>query len=130
MSLSRFRICEVEQDGLTGKTIHKSLVAALEKAGVKNLSDELCQKTPGKPSLVISVQTVKQADRRGTYQYVVNINVTKSRAEGNALGTQKDEIIWSASEIGEGNVEDIRKEIINITDEFLKATPAEWILVF
>ncbi len=40
---------EVERDGLTRRSIRESLITPLAKAGVKNLSDELWNKTPGRP---------------------------------------------------------------------------------
>jgi hypothetical protein len=110
---------EVEKAGLTGESIRKALAAALEKAGVKSLPDELWQKTPGKPSLNVSVQAVKQAG--GVYQYTVTIEVARSEAEGAAPGAEKSKTIWSANKIGEGDVSAIRTNIDEITGIFLKA---------
>ncbi|MCX5819967.1 MAG: hypothetical protein NT047_08675 [Deltaproteobacteria bacterium] len=110
---------EVAREGLTGESVRKALAAALAKAGVKSLPDDLWQKTPGKPSLSVSVQAVKQAG--GIYQYTVTIEVVRSEAEGAAPGAEKNKTIWSTNKIGEGNVSDIRKNIDEITGVFLKA---------
>ena len=110
---------EVEKEGLTGESVRRALAAALAKAGVKSLPDDLWQKTPGRPSLSISVQAVKQAG--GIYQYTVTIEVVRSEAEGAAPGSERSKTIWSTNKIGEGDVSDIRKNIDEITDVFLKA---------
>ena len=114
---------EVERDGLTRRSIRESLITPLAKAGVKNLSDELWNKTPGRPSLVISVQALQQADRKGNYQYMVSVDVTKSKAEDNfnSATMQKADTIWSASEVGLGSIDDIRQDIIKLINQFLKA---------
>lgn len=110
---------EVEKEGLTGESVRGDLAAALAKAGVRRLPDEIWQKTPGKPSLSVSVQAVKQAGR--IYQYTVTIEVVRSEAEGAVPGSEKSKTIWSTYKIGEGDVSDIRKNINEITDVFLKA---------
>jgi hypothetical protein len=110
---------EVEKEGLTGESVRVALAAALAKAGVKSLPDDLWQKTPGKPSLSVSVQAVKQAG--GIYQYTVTIEVLRSEAGGAAPGAEKSKTIWSTYKIGEGDVSDIRKNITEITGVFLKA---------
>jgi hypothetical protein len=110
---------EVEREGLTGESVRGALAAALAKAGVRSLPHELWQKTPGKPSLNVSVQAVKQVG--GIYQYTVTIEVTKSEAEHSAPGSEKSKTIWSTYKMGEGDVSDIRTEINEITGIFLKA---------
>jgi hypothetical protein len=110
---------EVEKEGLSAASVRGSLVAALEKAGVKSLPDELWQKTPGKPSLSISVQALKQAG--GIYQYTVTIEAVRREAEGSVPGAEKSKAIWSTYKMGEGDVSDIRAKIGEITGLFLKA---------
>ena len=110
---------ELEKDGLRLEEVLRELTAKIEKAGVRSLPYELWQKTPGKPSLNVSVQAVKQAG--GIYQYTVTIEVTKSEAENSALGSEKSKTIWSIDEMGEGGVSDIRTNINEITGVFLKA---------
>ena len=110
---------EVEREGLTGESVRGTLAAALAKAGVGSLTDELWQKTPGKPSLSVSVQAVKQAG--GIYQYTVTIEVVRNEADGAVPGAEKSKTIWSTHKIGEGDVSDIRTNIKEITDVFLKA---------
>ena len=110
---------EVEREGLSGESVREALVAALAKAGITSLPNELWQKTPGKPSLSVSVQAMKQAG--GIYQYTVTIEVVRSEAEHTALGAEKSKMIWSTHRMGEGDVSDIRKNINEITDIFLKA---------
>jgi hypothetical protein len=113
---------EVQREGLTGGSIREALAAALAKAGVRSLTDELWQKTPGKPSLSVSVQAVKQAG--GIYQYTVTIEAVRSEAEGALPGAEKSRTIWSAFKMGEGDISDIRAKINEITDLFLKARSA------
>jgi hypothetical protein len=110
---------ELEKDGLHREEVRQELTAKIEKAGVKSLPYELWQKTPGKPSLSVSVQAVKQAG--GIYQYTVTIEVTKTEAENSAPGSEKSKTIWSTYDMGEGDVSDIRTNINEITGIFLKA---------
>lgn len=113
---------EIRKEGLTGESVREALVAALAKAGVKSLSDELWQKTPGRPSLTVSVQAVKQAGN--IYQYTVTIEAVRSEAEGAAPGADKSKTIWSTNKMGEGDISDIKVKIDEITDLFLKARSA------
>jgi len=110
---------ELEKDGLRREEVLRELTAKIEKTGVRILPDELWQKTPGKPSLNVSVQAVKQ--EKQNYQYTVTIEVTKSEAENSAPGSEKSKTIWSTYEMGEGGVSDIRTNINEITSVFLKA---------
>jgi hypothetical protein len=113
---------EIRREGLTDESVREAMVAALAKVGVKNLTDELWRKTPGKPSLTVSVQAVKQAG--GIYQYTVTIEAVRSEAEGALPGAEKSRTIWSAFKMGEGDISDIRAKINEITDLFLKARSA------
>ena len=110
---------ELEKDGLRREEVLQELTAKIEKAGVRSLPYELWQKTPGKPSLSVSVQAVKL--EKQNYQYTVTIEVTKSEAEGSAPGSEKSKTIWSTYEMGEGDVSEIRTNINEITGVFLKA---------
>jgi hypothetical protein len=113
---------EIQRQGLTGESVRETLIAALAKAGVKSLPDELWQKTPGRPTLTVSVQAVKQAG--DIYQYTVTIEAVRSEAEGVVPGGEKSKTIWSTNKMGEGNISDIRAKIDEITDLFLKARSA------
>lgn len=110
---------ELEKDGLRREEVLQELTAKIEKAGIRSLPHELWQKTPGKPSLIVSVHAVKQAG--GVYQYTATIEVVRSEAGNSASGSEKSKTIWSTDEMGEGNVSDIRTNISEITSVFLKA---------
>jgi hypothetical protein len=110
---------EIQKEGLTGESVRRALADLLAKAGVKSLPDELWQKTPGRPSLTVSVQAVKQAG--GIYQYTVTIEAVRSESEGAAPSAEKSKTIWSTYKMGEGDISDIRAKIDEITDVFLKA---------
>jgi hypothetical protein len=110
---------EIQQEGLTGESVRGTLAAALEKAGVKILPEEVWQKTPGRPSLTVSVQAVKQPG--GIYQYTVTLEAVRSEAEDAAPGSEKSKTIWSAYKMGEGDVSEIRIKINEMTEVFLKA---------
>jgi len=110
---------ELEKEGLTREAVLQTLTAALEKAGIKILSDEEWKQTPGKPSLSVSIQAVKL--EKQNYQYTVTIEVTKSEAKNSAPGSEKSKTIWSTYRMGEGDVSDIRTNINEITGVFLKA---------
>jgi len=110
---------ELEKDGLRREEVLQELTAKIEKDGVRSLPDELWQKTPGKPSLSVSIQAAKL--EKQNYQYTVTIEVTKSEAENSAPGSEKSKTIWSTYEMGEGGVSDIRTNINEITGVFLKA---------
>lgn len=113
---------EIRSEGLTGESIRGGLADALAKAGVKSLPDELWLKTPGKPTLTLSVQAVKQAG--GIYQYTVMIEAARSETEGAAAGEEKSKTLWSTYRMGEGRPIDIRAKIFEITEFFLKARSA------
>jgi len=110
---------ELEKDGLRREEVLQELAAKIEKAGIRSLPYELWQKTPGKPSLSVSVQAVKL--EKQNYQYTVTIEVTKSEAENSAPGSEKSKTIWSTYGMGEGDVSDIRTKIDESTGVFLKA---------
>lgn len=110
---------EIHKEGLTGEAVRETLAAVLQKAGVKILTDELWQKTPGRPSLTISVHAVKQPGN--IYQYTVTLEAVRSESEGGGPGGDKNKTIWSANKIGEGNISEIRMKINEITGLFLQA---------
>lgn len=110
---------EIRREGLTGESVRENLAAALVKAGVKSLTDEAWQKTPGRPSLGVSVQATKQTG--GIYQYTVTIEAVRSESEGVLIGAEKSRTLWSTYKMGEGDVSDIRVKINEITAVFLKA---------
>ena len=112
-------IPELEKDGLCREEVLQELTAKIEKAGVRSLPYELWQKTPGKPSLSVSIQAVKL--EKQNYQYTVTLEVTKSEAEGSAPGSEKIKTIWAAYEMGEGGVSDIRDRINEKMGFFLRA---------
>jgi len=113
---------EIEREGLTRESIRKTVAGELEKSGVRTLSEELWQKTPGRPSLNIWVNALPAAGQKGIYQYMINIAVTRREDAAGMPGIpQKDKVIWSTSELGKDDVKSIRNEIIQITDKFLKA---------
>ncbi|MEI7638494.1 MAG: hypothetical protein WCJ37_14385 [Syntrophus sp. (in: bacteria)] len=112
-------IPELEKDGLRREEVLKELAAKVERSGIKILPEEEWQRTPGKPVLNATIEAVK-LDKQN-YQYTVEIEVTKSETGGRVSGSEKIKTIWSTSEIGEGNVNDIRKKFDEITSVFLKA---------
>ena len=112
-------IPELEKDGLPREEVLQTLTAALEKTGIKILSEEEWQKTPGRPVLNATIQAVKL--EKQNYQYTVTIEVTKSEADDSAPGSEKSKTLWSISGMGEGDVSDIRTNINESTDVFLKA---------
>lgn len=117
---------DIASNGLTGESVRDDLVAKLAKAGVKSLPQDLWQKTPGKPSLTLSVLAVKQAGE--IYQYTVTIDLDKSVGEDPAPGNEKRTPLWSTEKTGEGNISAIRTDINEITHVFLQAhgTPSTY----
>jgi len=112
-------IPELEKDGLRREEILKELSAKIEKSGIKVLSEEEWRRTPGKPALNATIQAAKP--EKHNYQYTVAIEVTKSDTAGRGSGPEKITTIWSTSGMGEGNINDIRMKIDEITSIFLKA---------
>ena len=110
---------ELEKDGLRREEVLQELTAKIEKAGVRSLPYELWQKTPGKPSLSVSIQAVKL--EKQNYQYTVTIEVMKSEAYDSASRSEKIKTIWAAYEMGEGGVSDIRDRINEKMGFFLRA---------
>jgi hypothetical protein len=110
---------ELEKKGLTREGLLQELTARLEKAGVKKLAEEEWQKTPGKPALSLIVNATKGED--GRYQYAVTIEVTKSEPRGLGAGSEEVNTLWITSNMGEGNVADIRAAINRETGFFLRA---------
>ena len=113
---------EIERAGLTRESIRETVVQMLEKSGVGIIPEELWQKTPGRPSLNIWVNALPAEGQKGIYQYMINIAVTRKEDDtGVPPIPQKDKVIWSTSELGKDDVKAIRKELIQLIDEFLKA---------
>jgi len=111
----------MEKDGLTAESICENMASMLDKASIRCLTKNDGQTTPDNASLTISVQALQQPDQQQNYQYIISLEVTNSLPKNNETGTSQEKKIWSASEAGLGNISDIRKEISNITNEFLKA---------
>lgn len=111
----------MEKDGLTTESICENMASLLDKAGIQCLTKNAGQTTPDYAYLTIYVQALQQPDKQHNYQYVISIEVTKSLPKGHETVTSQEKKIWSASEAGLGEINDIRKEINNITNEFLKA---------
>jgi len=109
----------IANEGFTSETVRADLVAKLAKAGIKSLSQDLWQKTPGKPSLTLSVLAVKQAGE--IYQYTVILEVDKNEGEDASPDKVTRKIIWSSEKTGEGNVSAIREAIVNITNILLQS---------
>lgn len=112
-------IPELEKDGLRRQEVLKELAAKVEKSGIKILPEEEWRRTPGKPVLNATIQAAKLENQN--YQYTITIEVTKSETGARVSESEKIKTIWSTSEIGEGNVNDIRKTFDEITSVFLKA---------
>ena len=110
---------ELEKDGLRREEVLRELTAKIKKAGIKILPDEEWQKTPGKPALNVKIQATRLEKQH--YRYTVEMEVTKSEAGKSLDGSERIKTIWSLDEMGKGNVTDIRTEINEITDVFLKA---------
>jgi len=110
---------ELEKEGLTREAVLQTLTAALEKAGIKILSDEEWRKTLGKPVLNATIQAVKL--EKQNYQYTVTIEVMKSEAYDSASRSEKIKTIWSTYDMGEGDVSDIRDRINEKMGFFLRA---------
>ena len=110
---------ELEKDGLRREEVLQELTAKIEKAGVRSLPYELWQKTPGKPSLSVSIQAVKL--EKQNYQYTVTIVVMKSEAYDSASRSEKSKTIWSTYEMGEGDVSSLRARINETMEFFLRA---------
>lgn len=112
-------IPELEKDGLRREEVLKELATKVERSGIKILPEEEWRRTPEKPVLNATIEAVKLDKQK--YQYTVEIEVTKSKTGGSMSESEKSKTIWSTSEIGEGNVNDIRKTFDEITSIFLKA---------
>jgi hypothetical protein len=112
---------ELAKEGLSQETIRQGLISTLEKAGVKSLMEWERQKIPGKPVLTVTVNTMKTGS--GLYQYTVTMEVEKSEELQTpaAVFPEKAKTIWSTSGMGEGDVSDVRAEINEATNLFLKA---------
>ena len=113
---------EIEREGLTRESIRKTVAQMLGKSGVRIITEELWQKTPGRPSLNIWVNALPAERQKGIYQYMINIAVTRREDVPGMPGIpQKDKVIWSTSELGKNDVKSIRNEITLLTEKFLKA---------
>lgn len=112
----------MEKDGLTAESICENMASMLDKASIRCLTKNDGQTTPDNASLTISVQALQQPDQQQNYQNIsFRWKSPKVSPKNNETGTSQEKKIWSASEAGLGNISDIRKEISNITNEFLKA---------
>ena len=111
---------ELEREGLTQAWFLQNCVAKMEKAGLKNLTEEEWQQTPGKPTVNITVNATKTENE--VYQYSIVLDVEKSELQGIAGAyAQKVKTIWSASGMGEGGVSEIRAKMNEVLELFLKS---------
>jgi hypothetical protein len=110
---------ELEKDGLPREKVLREFTAKIEKAGIRNLSDDEWQKTTKKPTINVTVNATKTGD--GRYQYSVTIEVTKSEPQRSGAYSEKIITLWISSGMGEGDVADIRAAINEETGFFLSA---------
>jgi hypothetical protein len=115
---------ELEKDGLRREEVLRELTAKIEKAGIKILSDEERQKTPGKPALNVKIQATKLEKQH--YQYIIEMEVTKIEVGKSLDGSERIKTIWSEDELGRGDVFKIRTKINEITNVFFKARSNGW----
>ena len=64
---------EAVKDGLNKSGLVTQTIQDLKKAGVKVLTDQQLNSAPGRPTLVISVNTLKHAG--GVYSYTVSLSL-------------------------------------------------------
>jgi hypothetical protein len=110
---------ELEKDGLTREKVLRELTARIEKAGIRNLGEEEWQKTPGKPTLSVTVSATKTGNR--LYQYAVTIEVTKSEPQSSGAYSEKIVTLWISSTMGEGDAAGLRAGINEKMEFFLRA---------
>jgi hypothetical protein len=124
-SMKKFRVVveplnpELEKDGLPREKVLQELTAKIEKAGIQNLAEEEWQKTPGKPTINVTVNATKTGDR--LYQYSVTIEVTKSEVQHSGAYSEKIITLWTSADVGEGDVSNLRDIINEKMGFFLRA---------
>ncbi len=113
---------ELEREGLTQEWLLQNCIEKMTKAGLKNLTDEEWQQTPGMPAIHLIANANVTKAGSGVYQYFIELDIEKSDLQGNAgSSAQEAKTIWSASDIGEGDVSKIRSKVNDVLDLFLKA---------
>jgi hypothetical protein len=110
---------DLEKEGLTRETIRGELSAAVEKGGVRNLTEEEWQNMPDRPTLNATINATKVAE--GRYQYSVALEVIKREPLDPGEYNAKHDSVWFSSGVGEGSVADIRTRIAREMALFLKA---------
>jgi hypothetical protein len=119
---------EVEAGGLTRSQLRKEVESRLRDAGIKVLTREECQKTPGEPYLYVNINVNIAKTESDVYPYSIDVVLIQkvSLLRDRKLTTYA--VTWSA-----GGVGSITKEILGqlagsvggITDTFIKAYLAE-----
>jgi hypothetical protein len=113
---------DLERDGLSREEIRLALVAKLEIAGIKSLTEKEWQNLPGKPTMNVMINATKTAN--GMYQYYVTMEIEKREVEARGSGiysTEKGRTLWVSSDMGLGSVSNIRAMINEKAGLFLKA---------
>ena len=119
---------EVEVEGLTRNQLQKDMESRLRGAGIKVLTREECQKTPGEPYLYINVNVNIAKTESDVYPYSIDAVLIQkvSLLRNPKLTTYA--VTWSS-----GGVGSIAKEIVGqlagnvegIVDLFIKAFLSE-----
>ncbi len=119
---------EVEAEGLTRNQLQKEVESRLRSAGIKVLTREECQKTPGEPYLYININVNIAKTESDVYPYSIDAVLIQKVSLLRNPNLTTYAVTWSS-----GGVGSIAKEILGqlagnvegIVDLFIKAFLSE-----
>jgi hypothetical protein len=119
---------EVEAEGLTRNQLQAAVESRLRNAGIRVLTREECQRTPGEPYLYININVNIAKTESETYPYSIDAVLIQkvSLLRDPELTTYA--VTWSTGGVGSISKEILRQladNVEGITDLFIKAYFAE-----
>jgi hypothetical protein len=118
---------DVEHRGLTRAEVQRDVELRLRKAGVPVLNREQAMDNPNAPRLHVRILTTK-IHNAPLYAYCIVMNFGQAATLAREPGISVDAITWNKTGLGTiktKKVDDMRKVIAEITDEFLNAYLSE-----
>jgi hypothetical protein len=110
-----------EQDGLTQSQLRTEVEQRLRKAGIRVLTKEEWQNTPGSPYLYINVAALKK--NYGLYAYAIEVCLNQLVTLIRDQDIQEFAETWETREVGtvgEERLPTVRNSVVAHVDEFIR----------
>jgi hypothetical protein len=118
---------DVEQRGLTQQQVQRDVELRLRKGGAVVLTREQAMNDPNAPRLHVRILTSK-VQHASLYTYCIVMNFGQAATLARDASISVDAVTWTKTGLGmikSKKLEEVRKVIAEITDEFLNAYLSE-----